>query len=160
MSARDLLEPSADVPALVPAPCAVTVVGELVALADDGCTPLVIDPSRPQAVLRARSCVDLHGAHIGRPVVLAFESGDPARPIVMGVLTGPSGTPSQALSRVVEVSREGERLVVSASGQLVLRCGKASITLTQAGKVLIEGAFVLSRSTGVNRIKGGSVQLN
>jgi len=26
--------------------------------------------------------------------------------------------------------------------------------------VLIEGAYVLSRSTGVNRVKGGSVQLN
>ena len=43
---------------------------------------------------------------------------------------------------------------------MVLRCGKASITLTKAGKVLIEGSYVLSRSTGVNRIKGGSVQLN
>jgi len=44
--------------------------------------------------------------------------------------------------------------------QLVLRCGRASITLTAAGKVLIEGAYVSSRSTGVNRIKGGSVQIN
>ena len=44
--------------------------------------------------------------------------------------------------------------------QLVLRCGKASITLTKAGKVLIDGSHVLSRSSGVNRVKGGSVQLN
>ena len=41
-----------------------------------------------------------------------------------------------------------------------LRCGKASITLTRAGKVLIRGAYLLSRSSGVNRIKGGSVQIN
>ncbi len=60
----------------------------------------------------------------------------------------------------VEVDADGQRLVVSAQEQLVLRCGKASITLTKAGKVLIQGAYVLSRSTGVNRIKGGSVQLN
>jgi hypothetical protein len=42
----------------------------------------------------------------------------------------------------------------------VLRCGKASITLTSAGKVLIRGTYVLSRSSGVNKIKGGSIQLN
>jgi hypothetical protein len=42
----------------------------------------------------------------------------------------------------------------------VLQCGKASITLTKAGKVLIQGSYVSSRSTGVNRVKGGSVQLN
>jgi hypothetical protein len=50
--------------------------------------------------------------------------------------------------------------MVSAKEQLVLRCGKASITLTKEGKVLIQGAYVSSRSSGVNRIKGGSVQLN
>ena len=27
-------------------------------------------------------------------------------------------------------------------------------------KVLIEGSYLLSRSTGVNRVKGGAVQLN
>jgi hypothetical protein len=63
-------------------------------------------------------------------------------------------------SAQVDVDADGQRLIVSAKEQLVLRCGKASITLTKAGKVLIEGSYVLSRSTGVNRLKGGSVQLN
>ena len=58
------------------------------------------------------------------------------------------------------VEADGERLVVDARDQLVLRCGKASITLTKAGKVLIQGTYLSSRSSGVNRIKGGSVQLN
>jgi hypothetical protein len=58
------------------------------------------------------------------------------------------------------VDADGERLLITARHQLVLRCGKAAITLTQAGKVLIEGTYLSSRSTGVNRIKGGSVQLN
>jgi len=60
----------------------------------------------------------------------------------------------------VEVDSDGERMIVSAKEQLVLRCGKARITLTRAGKVLIEGAYISSRSSGVNRMKGGSVQLN
>ncbi len=45
-------------------------------------------------------------------------------------------------------------MLVSAKDELVLRCGKASITLTRAGKVLIQGSYVSSRSTGVNRVKG------
>jgi hypothetical protein len=58
------------------------------------------------------------------------------------------------------VDADGERLLLSARNQLVLKCGKASITLTREGKVLIQGSYVSSRSTGVIRIKGGSVQLN
>jgi uncharacterized protein (DUF2345 family) len=60
----------------------------------------------------------------------------------------------------VQLDSDGQRMLVSAKKELTLRCGKASITLTEAGKVLIQGSYVSSRSTGVNRIKGGSVQLN
>jgi hypothetical protein len=88
-----------------------------------------------------------------------FENGDVDRPIVVGVLRGAPGWPIETPGQV-EVDADGQRMVVTAREQLVLRCGKASITLTKAGKVLIEGSYVLSRSTGVNRIKGGSVQLN
>jgi hypothetical protein len=49
---------------------------------------------------------------------------------------------------------------MTAREQLVLRCGAASITLTRDGKVLIQGAYVSHRSSGVMRIKGGSVQIN
>jgi Domain of unknown function (DUF6484) len=136
-------------------------VGELVAVAEDGSVVLVINPARTDlGVLRARSVVDLHAAHIGADVLLAFEQGDASRPVVMGVLRGQARWPLEEAPGHVEVSVNGERLVVSARRQLVLRCGKASITLTSAGKVLIEGAHVVSRSTGMNRIKGGSIQLN
>ena len=92
--------------------------------------------------------------------MLMFEDGNAARPIVMGVLHEGASTPLDQPPGHVEVDADGQRMIVSAKEQLVLRCGKASITLTKAGKVLIEGSYVLSRSTGVNRIKGGSVQLN
>ena len=137
------------------------VVGELLAITDDGTTPLVIYPGQTgTCALRARTVVDLHGAHIGKSVVLMFESANPQRPIVMGVLRGSAGWPLDEQPGRVDVDADGERLRVSAKEQLVLRCGKASITLTKAGKVLIEGSYLLSRSTGVNRIKGCSVQLN
>ncbi len=137
------------------------VIGELLALTDDGTTPLVRFPGQAgESAIAARSSVDLHGPHIGQSVVLVFEQGDPARPIVMGVLRGATGWPQADKPAQVDVDADGQRLIVSAKEQLVLRCGKASITLTKAGKVLVEGSYVLSRSTGVNRIKGGSVQLN
>lgn len=62
--------------------------------------------------------------------------------------------------RAVAVADDVERLVLSASKEVVLKCGAASITLTQAGKVLIRGADVVSRSSGSNRIKGASVEIN
>ncbi len=137
------------------------IIGELIGMTDEGRTPLVCYPGQPgKAALHARTTVDLHGQHIGRQVVLMFEAGDPTKPIVMGILKGNEDWPLDQRLDQVEVDADGERMIVNAKEQLVLRCGKASITLTRAGKILIKGSYVLSRSSGVNRIKGGSVQLN
>ncbi len=133
------------------------VTGTLVAIAETGRSPLVLCAGSTAAY--ARSVVDLRGEHVGQTVVLSFENGDPALPIVMGVLHDESHRGLNAPG-LVELEQDGERMVVSAREQLVLRCGEASITLTKAGKVLIEGNYVSSRSTGVNRVKGGSIQLN
>lgn len=136
------------------------VVGELVAIAE-GRIPLVLYPGQSgTAAVATRTVVDLHGAHIGCQVALMFENANPERPIIMGVLRAREAWPLVDKPGQVEVDADGERLIVAAKEQVVIRCGKASITLTKAGKVLIEGAYVLSRSSGVNRIKGGSVQLN
>ena len=137
------------------------VIGELLAIANDGATPLVrFDGQLGTAAVAARSSVDLHGPHIGASVVLMFEHGDATRPVIIGVLRDRTGWPGADQPAQVDVDADGERMIVSAREQLVLRCGKASITLTKAGKVLVEGTYLLSRSSGVNRIKGGSVQLN
>jgi hypothetical protein len=102
----------------------------------------------------------VHGSHIGREVVLVFEGADPQRPIIVGCMQRADGWPLPAQPGQVEVDVDGARLMVSAKEELVLRCGKASITLTRSGKVLIQGAYVSNRSSGVMRIKGGSIQLN
>jgi hypothetical protein len=136
------------------------VTGTLIGFRDEGQTPLVLYPGQPgSAANAAATIIDLHGAHVGRQVALMFESGDPRRPMIMGLLRNPPHAWPLA-GQPVEVDSDGDRLVVSAREQLVLRCGKASITLTKAGKVLIQGAYVSNRSSGVIRIKGGSVQIN
>lgn len=150
----------ADVAAPVPSRIDGVLTGVLIGFRNDGAVPLVIFPGQPHsAAVPARTTVDLHGSHIGRQVVLMFDGGDPMRPIVLGSIRGEGMTPAEQPGQV-EVDVDGERLLLSAKEQLVLRCGKASITLTKSGKVLIQGAYVSSRSTGVNRIKGGAVQLN
>jgi hypothetical protein len=50
--------------------------------------------------------------------------------------------------------------VLEGKEEVELRCGEATITLRANGKVLIRGAYVETRSSGTNRIKGGSVQIN
>jgi hypothetical protein len=137
------------------------VTGTLIGFRNEGRTPLVAYPDQPgNAALAAGAVLDLHGPHIGRKVVLMFENGDPARPIVMGLLREPQAWPLVEQPGQVQVDADGQRLMVSAREQLVLKCGKASVTLTKAGKILIQGTYVSNRSSGVMRIKGGSVQLN
>ena len=104
----------------------------------------------------ARSTVALEAYAVGREVAILFEEGRPERALVVGLIhdASPHGRTR------TEVETDGERLVLSAEREIVIRCGKASITLTRAGKVLVRGAYLSSRSSGVNRIKGGSIQLN
>jgi len=59
-----------------------------------------------------------------------------------------------------EVQVDGRRVVLQGDDEVVLRCGKASITLRRNGKIVIRGAYLVSRAEGTNRIRGGSVQIN
>ena len=128
--------------------------------------PLVDFPRNIAGVLLlARSLVPVTDKAIGREVALAFEEGDLTRPLILGLMQSfddpdpdPCTLPTHPGS--VEVSTDGSRLSLTAHDEIVLRCGRASITLTAAGKVLIRGDYLLSRSSGANRIKGGSVQIN
>jgi len=131
-------------------------IGWLVGI-DKSATLLVDFPGNDSPEPRvARSVLALDEEAVGREVVLMFENGDLKRPVVMGLLENSS----RHQARSVDLSLDRKRLLFTAEEEIVLRCGKASITLTRAGKVLIRGAYVLNRSSGVNRIKGGSVQIN
>ncbi len=107
----------------------------------------------------ARSTVPIARVDVGREVLVVFEGADVRFPYIVGFLWQPEQhPPTQQLP--IKANVDGEQVVIEGKKEIVLKCGKASITLTRAGKVLIRGAYVLSRSSGVNRIKGGSVQVN
>lgn len=138
------------------------VTAELIGLADE--MPLLLFPGSDTAV-KARTTVDLHADHIGQDVVVVFDAGDRRQPIVIGRIRGAQHGRAKrgrdgGAAQMVEIEADGQRVQFAAAGQLVLRCGRASITLTRAGKVLVQGTYVSSCSSGVNRIKGGSIQLN
>ena len=124
----------------------------------------------------ARTVLELDDAKIGRALasrqgaVLLFENGDPRLPIVLGLIPADAGAAllgtllasprSAAQAAPAEARIDGKRVVLEGKDEVVLKCGEASITLTRDGKLFVRGAYVETRATGVNRIKGGSVKIN
>lgn len=121
----------------------------------------------------ARTIIALNSRMIGDDVLLAFESNDKTKPIVMGLLQTHS-----ALKNVhhhnkkkennlrlpdapdMHIKVDDECIEINAKQKIVLRCGSASITLQRDGRVVVRGTDILTRSAGLNRIKGGAVQIN
>lgn len=160
------------------APSASVVVGRLVTGSTPG-KPFVDFPGSPAPPVPARTTVQLSSLVIERAVttnqgvLLVFENGDPALPIVVGLIQAPEASPFQALlvapreaaaSPEAKLPREarldGDRVVLEGKREVVLKCGEATLTLRRDGKVLIRGAYVETHSRGVNRIKGGAVKIN
>jgi hypothetical protein len=136
------------------------VIGVLVGFDDSGMPLVAFAGNAKETGQRARSSATLSKDDVGREVALLFEQGDPARPLIIGRIQHPEEfKPSQA-PKEVSAEIDGERVIFNARKEIVLRCGKASITLTRSGKILIRGAYVLSRSSGANRIRGASVHIN
>jgi hypothetical protein len=101
------------------------------------------------------------------PVLLIFEENDFALPIIIGKLaeTVPvadnvfgEGQLTSNLSRYLSV--DGEAVVLEASKEIVLRCGKSSILLRKNGKIVVKGTEIISRSSGNNKLKGATVNIN
>jgi hypothetical protein len=157
-------------------PSFATCVGELVGWTDEQ-GPIVNYPDNPHPPLPAISAVALDGdtarelAEAGQRVILAFDRGRSDRPILMALVHEPTSTPEACVDadadadadppdEPLRVSVDGENVTLTGKRTIELRCGKASIVLTKAGKVIIRGTHLVSSSSGANRIRGGSVELN
>jgi hypothetical protein len=141
------------------------IIGVLVSYDQSGPAKVAFDAESADAPTSAQSIVPLTPIDVGRKVCLMFEQGERMRPIIMGFIQDTddhriSGSDTSIVPTTLEAKVDGERVLIEGKQEIVLKCGKASITLTKAGKVLIRGTYLLSRSSGVNRIKGGSVQVN
>lgn len=139
------------------------VVGRLVGM--EGNQPL-IDAGQGPTPARLLARVDIQA--LQQPdlsaceVLLVFEQGDPARPIIIDMLLPVSAelVSIELNAQDQDLVVDGKRIVFEAAQEIVLKCGEGSITLSKDGKIVVKGSQLISRSTGVNKIKGGSVQIN
>lgn len=154
---------------------------------DDSGTAIVSVPHIPHFTPRAAlSTISLSSAHLGRQIALMFTQGADPKPIIIGLIYSPlqqvldkviantghqhnhideivfeepvSNPPGKLIENPVYI--DGKQIVLEGTDEIVLRCGEASITLNKSGKISIRGKYLLSRAAGVNRILGGSVQVN
>ncbi|WIG94293.1 hypothetical protein KGD87_27635 [Myxococcus sp. SDU36] len=134
---------------------------------------LVDYPGNPHGPLPARSAIPLdrealtRAAQLRQGAILLFENGDPGLPLLMGLIHAPSETPllDAALEppldeAPMEAQVDGQRVVIEGRDEVVLRCGKASLTLRRNGQVLLRGINIRTEADEVQRIKGGKVQIN
>ncbi len=128
------------------------VLGKLVRLSENEGAFVCFPGSAPE--LPARATVNLGQEAVGDEVALMFLDGSPARPIILGRIQNP------AQPAPVTVTSDGKKQTISASSELRLECGKASILLKADGKIVLRGTNIISRSSGPNKIKGASVGIN
>lgn len=98
----------------------------------------------------------------GLRALVGFMEGDEGRPVLLGLLEAPPANALMPAKQGAELPGEKAPRTLRLEGQeeVVIECGKAKIQLRADGTVMVLGERVLSRSKGVNRIKGGAVQIN
>jgi hypothetical protein len=138
-----------------------------------GTAPLVDWEGNSRGPLRALTTVPLSAevllaaAAARQGAVLLFQGGDPARPILVGLIQPTTETPlldailgTSAHGSAKDARIDGRRVVVQGRDEIVLSCGEASITLRRNGRVTIRGIQLETRARGLQRIRGGKVEIN
>jgi len=138
------------------------VLGELASVSKLG--PRVRYPGCPSADgLLARTAARVRKSDVGRGVALLFEGGDPALPILVGLLHHePAKTPAAehpALQSLV-IREHADRIELTCKKAISLACGESTLIITPQGKILLRGKHLLSSAAVLNRIRGGSVRIN
>lgn len=96
----------------------------------------------------------------GTEVVFVAADDDEQYGYILGALERPNTEPTSAAD--VTVVRDGEPAVISlrARQRLELSCGRASLIMNADGTVVLKGTTVVSRASGVNKIRGAAVRIN
>lgn len=116
-------------------------------------TFLVQHPKLDQVTIEVkRGISQISAEEVGCEFLVTCDRGEVTKPILLNKLT--------QLSISDERRLPNEKRIISAESELTLKCGKSSITLSENGKVVIRGSYILSRSSGANKIRGGSISLN
>jgi hypothetical protein len=128
--------------------------GCVAGLADDGgVTVLLADGRRLE-------CARLHACDAGLTLAAGDEVLVHRRGGGTGVVVGRIGPSSAGAAPVEATPAVPDELVIEAGSSLTLRVGGGSITLREDGRILIKGSDLVSHAARMNRIRGGSVDIN
>ena len=101
----------------------------------------------------------LLAAVVERAVVVLEVAQRQAAVAAQSAANGGERAPGISATRLgVEI--DGNELVLSAKSRITLRCGEALLIMDETGRVSIRGRTIVSHASGVNRIRGGAIQLN
>jgi hypothetical protein len=128
-------------------------VGRVVGITPDG--EILVDyPGNQVGPIRARWAASGPLDAAEQSVLLVFENGDKSLPIIAGIVRDRIDDP-----RLTRVGTKDE-LALEAKKELILVCGKSSVTLRSDGRIILKGVEILSRASGSNKIRGASVKIN
>jgi hypothetical protein len=97
--------------------------------------------------------------------LIFFDGGDPGKPVLTALLRSATphidavlAGPLPAAEKVAKV--DGKRVLIEGREEVVLKCGKATLTLRRDGKVVLRGVNVTTQADGVHKVRGGKVEIN
>ncbi len=125
--------------------------------------PLVTHAQSHGKHVIAKTLVTLQRTDFGRDIALIFENGDVACPAIVGFPSAHVFAPERVegtYSAPLPIKLDSSHLLFKADRDIVLECGKASITLSKDGRIEIKGMNILSKASQTNKVKGGAVLLN
>ncbi|MCF6337691.1 MAG: hypothetical protein L3J84_07025 [Gammaproteobacteria bacterium] len=132
---------------------------------------LVADQQLPEVLSHCHflrtSAASLPELTAGDKVLYLAASGDETLGCVMG-LVQPYQQRRSALAEKTDAKGnlpsttllEDEVVRIRANKGLIIECGKGSLIINEDGKLQLKGTELLSRASGMNRIKGAGVNIN
>ena len=128
-----------------------------IAEVDDQGNPWIMidDQQSSQTKLRAQFLCPATQLRINAQCAVMFQAGQSTMPVIMGVFQNPIIALTGDISKQSQDTKK-----IEANKSIMISCGKASIALSQDGRVEIRGTAVVQHSTGLNRIRGASVKIN
>ena len=129
---------------------------------DDQGYPLVMIDGQQVTAIKAQFLCPPEQLTPNAQCALMYQEGLQNMPVIMGVfqnpiiaLSGDGLTQTPASNGDKQTHKK-----IEANQSIMISCGKASIALSQDGRVEIRGTSVVQHSTGLNRIRGASVKIN
>jgi hypothetical protein len=86
-------------------------------------------------------------------VIVARLGDRGAELVILGRLFDPLAPPR-------DVRVNGRKVSIEADSELILKCAAATIRIGRDGLIAVRGERVTTQARGVNRIRGGSVEIN